>query len=423
MTLLCESLATASPCVSSRTDSTPGATEQQATVCDDSLGAAGLHIIEAKYGAFGTWIDVTKELSEQVRDNTLSIKACNAISDDPLYGVVKSLKVEYILDGRRKTVEVQEGRWLHIPPDVQRYPEVVPVDTHEQLMALLERCPAQVGLFAKNLSTGAELEYRADQPACLASIVKIFVLLEVMRQADTGKLDLSDSITLGYKDEKLLCTISGALDLMIGKSDNVATGALAELVGYARVNSLPSEFGITGLSDKILPEPGVLAEVLDKRVYGDRKPSILEVILGKRLFGGRVVFAPSLMPQHGTARGVTRFFKLLYERSLINESISERVLEVFDRNPKNFAPTATPVGFKSGGKGGSLSWKRPGCREFNMIGWGLLVRSKETALAFCLWCEWFPEHTSQDVQAKWCTTISDSIVKILLAQSPVPSES
>lgn len=253
--------------------------------------------------------------------------------------------------------------------------------------------------------------------------MKIFVLLEVMRQADTGKLDLSDSITLGYKDHKLVCTISAALDLMIGKSDNVATGALAELVGYARVNSLPSELGITGLSDKILPEPGVLAEVLDRRVYGNRKPSILDAILGKRLFGGRAVFALSLMPQHGTARGVTRFFELLYERSLINESISERVLEVFDRNPKNFAPTATPVGFKSGGKGGSLSWKRPGCREFNMIGWGLLVRSKETALAFCLWCEWFPEHISEDVQAKWSTTISDSIVKILSGQSPVPPKS
>ena len=81
ITLLCQSPVEASSDTGSRTDSTAGVTEQQATVCDDSFGAAGLHIIEAKYGAFGTWIDVTKELREQVRDNTLSIKTCNAISD------------------------------------------------------------------------------------------------------------------------------------------------------------------------------------------------------------------------------------------------------------------------------------------------------------------------------------------------------
>jgi hypothetical protein len=145
ITLLCQSPVEASSDTGDRTGSKAGVTEQQATVCDDSPGAVGLHIIEAKYGAFETWTDVTKELREQVRDNTLSIKARNAISNDPLYGAVKTLKVEYVLHGEHKTVEVQEGQWLHIPPDIQRHPEVAPVDTYEQLMALVGRCPAEVG--------------------------------------------------------------------------------------------------------------------------------------------------------------------------------------------------------------------------------------------------------------------------------------
>jgi len=371
-----------------------------------NIPAEGLYIISAQYGTDDRWRDVSRQIREKIRDNAISIKVSNDIAGDPVFGKVKTLRIEYAIDGERNTAQVREGQWLHIPPDVQRHPELQAVKTREQLIALVKQCPAEVGFFGKNLKTGETVERRPDQPACLASIVKIFVLLEVMRQADEGAFELSESIVIRRKDQEESCTISEAIDKMIGISDNEATTALAVHVGWDRVNALPGELGITGLSDKILPEPGIFGTVLDKRVYGKTRLCALD----------------NLLPQHGTARGIVQYFELLNSGKLINQSVSTQVLGVFDRNPKKFAPNATPVDFKSGGKGGSCAWIRPGRPPYNMVGWGLLIRNEESAIALCFWCEWFPEETSEGLKVKWCFAISDSIVNILLTEESMQTQ-
>ena len=381
--------------------------EQETAVSPDLIPAQGLYIISARYGISNRWRDISKQLREKIRDNAISIKASNDIAGDPASGKVKTLRVEYALDGERQTVKVQEGQWLHIPSDTKQHPEVHAVVTREELLALVEQCPAEVGFFGRNLSTGETVEYRPGQPACLASIVKIFVLLEVMRQADDGTLELSESITIERKDKKEICTISQALDKMIGISDNEATDALAARVGYDSVNALPEELGINGLSDKILPAPGILGKALDKRVFGKTRLCPVDKVL----------------PQHGTAGGIVQYFELLHTGSLLSESISKAVLDVFDRNPKNFAPDATSTGFKSVGKGGSCAWMRPDRPQYNMLGWGLLIRNEESAVALCLWCEWFPEETSEELKRKWCFAISDSIVNICGTSKRNPAHS
>lgn len=275
--------------------------------------------------------------------------------------------------------------------------EIRAVSTSEELIALVEECPAEVGFYGKNLSTGKTVEYHPDQPACLASIVKIFVLLEVMRQADQGTLDLSESVTIHRKDKEETCAVSEAVDKMIGISDNPATDALAVRVGYDRVNALPAQLGITGLSGNILPEPGILEKILDKRV-----------------FGNRVLSASDLLPQHGTARGIVKYFELLHEKKLINSKISDSVLEVFNKHPKPFVP-ARPVQFYSVGKGGSIVWERLIRPQYNMVGWGLYLHSRSKAVAFCLWFEWFPRNMSESRRQQWYDAISNSIVQVLLA--------
>jgi len=205
------------------------------------------------------------------------------------------------------------------------------------------------------------VEYRPDQPACMASIVKLFTLLEVMSQVRSGQLSLADEIRI----ENKTVTINDALDLMIGQSDNAATNALTARVGYDRVNALPGELGMTGVSAQILPKPGILDGVLDKRIRGPR-----------------VVPPDSLLPQHATARGMVRFFELLHKGELKSPEISADVRAVLERHPRGFVPHA-PMGFSVVGKGGSLAWKRPFRPGYNMIGWDLYLNGK-TSLAFCL---------------------------------------
>jgi|GEM_PF-1087451 len=354
-----------------------------------------LEIISARYGAQDTWREVTEPVRQKVKDHTLNLLVSNDIAGDPLFGVVKTLWVEYRLDGQQRTASVREGNMLQIPKDPTSVTQVI--TTPERLVALAKACPAEVGFYGKNLTTGKVVAYRPDQPACLASIVKIFVLLEVMRQAEAGTLDLTEPITLKGEQGEENTTITRALDKMIGWSDNAATDALAKRVGYEAVNALPEQLGITGLSDQILPAPGVLAKVLDERIY---HPGLVKAL--------------DLPPQHGTARAIVRYFELLHRGKLLNGAISQKVQEVFDRNPVYFAPDATPADFISGGKGGSLVWLRPGHRPYNMIGWGNMIKNDKIALAYCLWTEWFPKQMSEAEQLQWCHGLSDGVVNVLL---------
>ncbi len=356
-----------------------------------------LAIVSAQYGAKDRWIDVTEQVRKQVQENQLSIFASNSIAGDPLEGYPKQLRVEYTLDGAKARIQVREGVKLLLPPQPDPYDALGVIETAEELVTLAKKCPAEVGFYGINFTSGKTIEYRSEQPACMASIVKIFVLLEVMRQAEKDGLDLAEQIVIERGAQRETCSISEAVDKMIGVSDNEATGALARKVGYARVNALAKELTIEGISTEILPKPGGIDSVLDKRVYNLH-----------------IVPKNELLPQHGTAKGIVQYFELLHKKELISEPISERVLEAMERNPKYFAPGATPWECRSVGKGGSLSWKRPFRPEYNMAGWGLYIYDESEAIAFCLWFEWFPEGMAEGQRSEWASGISDCIVGLLL---------
>ncbi|MCD6350862.1 MAG: discoidin domain-containing protein [Armatimonadetes bacterium] len=61
-------------------------------------------------------VDVTQQLARMVRDNKLTVRADNGIAGDPASGVVKTLAVQYQLDGRPYEVRVTEGQTLTLPP-------------------------------------------------------------------------------------------------------------------------------------------------------------------------------------------------------------------------------------------------------------------------------------------------------------------
>ena len=184
-----------------------------------------LYLISAKYGAKDSWIDVTEQVRKKIHDNLLRIEISNALAGDPIYGVPKTLEIKYIIDGEHKSTSLKEGTIFYIPDDP--FDELKFITTPERLISLAKACPAEVGFYGKNFTTGKVVEYRPDQPACLASIVKLFALLEVMRQTQQGTLDLSSFITIEKPEGDITCTLTEAIDKMIGISDNEATAALA----------------------------------------------------------------------------------------------------------------------------------------------------------------------------------------------------
>ena len=53
---------------------------------------------------------MTKVVQSLVKDNAVSTKVDEKVFGDPAYGVVKTLNVQYTVDGKSKTVAVVEGK-------------------------------------------------------------------------------------------------------------------------------------------------------------------------------------------------------------------------------------------------------------------------------------------------------------------------
>jgi len=113
-----------------------------------------------------------------------------------------------------------------------------------------------LGLSLKDLKTGATLEIRPDEPFPQASVIKLAVLYELYRQADEGKVNLSEvtrppatRVSGGGILQELGASVSltwrDLAVLMMGWSDNSATNVLIERVGLDAVNRRLDSLGLT----------------------------------------------------------------------------------------------------------------------------------------------------------------------------------
>ncbi len=77
---------------------------------------AGLHIIQASYGAGGRGFDVTRQVAALCEGNqSCSVQASNRLAGDPFPGRSKTLTVTYQCgSGGRRTVEIEENQWLNL---------------------------------------------------------------------------------------------------------------------------------------------------------------------------------------------------------------------------------------------------------------------------------------------------------------------
>ncbi|HEY3366056.1 MAG TPA: serine hydrolase [Symbiobacteriaceae bacterium] len=114
----------------------------------------------------------------------------------------------------------------------------------------------ELGVAAKNLTTGEEFGFHAQTIFHPASTIKLPVLVEVYRQLVAGSLSLDDTLPL---DPELAVPDGGVMDgftpgyrypvrdlahLMITLSDNTATNLLIKRVGVRNVNDMLNAYGM-----------------------------------------------------------------------------------------------------------------------------------------------------------------------------------
>lgn len=124
------------------------------------------------------------------------------------------------------------------------------------LHQLALRLPARAGAEILDLATGLRAGYNANAAMPAASTIKVPVMVEVFRQMEAGKFDLSHMVTLRSSDKDCgsgdLCgapsggsySVEDLLSRMIDVSDNTATNMLIRLVGRRAINEEMSNLGL-----------------------------------------------------------------------------------------------------------------------------------------------------------------------------------
>ena len=114
-----------------------------------------------------------------------------------------------------------------------------------------------VGVMVHDLGSGLELTYNHDQMYPTASTLKTPLLYELFRQADAGKVDLAERVTLSHAtrtpgsgvlqdlDEGLQPTIRDLAELMIIVSDNWATDMVYARIGKEAMKATLEDLGLT----------------------------------------------------------------------------------------------------------------------------------------------------------------------------------
>jgi beta-lactamase class A len=106
--------------------------------------------------------------------------------------------------------------------------------------------PDQLGLVIEHPASGIRVEHAPDRRFAAASLYKVGIAYEVLRQASAGDLSLDDPVTIRAVDAVeeetgglaigSMLTVREALQAAIGPSSNAAAFALMRLIGRPRLN-------------------------------------------------------------------------------------------------------------------------------------------------------------------------------------------
>jgi beta-lactamase class A len=129
-----------------------------------------------------------------------------------------------------------------------------------KLAAEIRRVSARIGadvyLYAKNLDTGAEFGWRADEPVRTASTIKLPILCALYEKAARGEVKWDEALLLRDEDKVsgsgVLHELSGGTrlavrdvaNLMIVVSDNTATNLILERISADAVNEYMGRLGL-----------------------------------------------------------------------------------------------------------------------------------------------------------------------------------
>jgi beta-lactamase class A len=190
-----------------------------------------------------------------------------------------------------------------------------------------------------DLSTGQKYLLHADEVMPTASSIKIAILAELYRQAQQGKLKLTDFYTLQSSDlvggsgitsvltpGATRLTLRDVAGLMISVSDNSATNVIIDRVGTENVNTLLHSLGLTHIR--------LRRKMMDVKAAEEGRENI------------------------ATPREMMLLLEDLYRGKVLNKQMTEDFFNLLSVHKESYIPRELPEGLKVANKPGELEGVR-----------------------------------------------------------------
>lgn len=196
-----------------------------------------------------------------------------------------------------------------------------------------------IGVAILDLSSGKKFLLHADDVFPQASSIKIAVLAALYRQAQDGKLKLTDLYTVQASDLVADSDIMGGLTpgvtritlrdlatMMVAVSDNSATNVLIDRVGMENVNALLDSLG--------LAHTRLRRKMMDLKAAGEGRENI------------------------STPAEMMALLENLYRGKVLNQQMTSDFFKMLSTHKESFIPRDLPEGLKIANKPGELEGVR-----------------------------------------------------------------
>ena len=196
-----------------------------------------------------------------------------------------------------------------------------------------------LGVAILDLGSGKKFLLHADDVFPQASSIKIAVLAELYRQAQGGKLKLTDLYTVQESDLVADSDIMGGLTpgvtritlrdlatMMVAVSDNSATNVLIDRVGMENVNALMDSLG--------LAHTRLRRKMMDLKAAGEGQENV------------------------STPAEMMTLLENLYRGKVLNQQMTNDFFKMLSTHKESFIPRDLPEGLKVANKPGELEGVR-----------------------------------------------------------------
>jgi beta-lactamase class A len=196
-----------------------------------------------------------------------------------------------------------------------------------------------MGVAIEDLTTGHKYALRGDDVFPQASSIKVAVLVELYRQAQQGKVKLTDMYTVrasdlvvdsyimnGLTPEITQITLRDLATMMVAVSDNSAANVLIDRLGMENVNAL--------LDSRGLPHTRLRRKMMDLKAAGEGRENV------------------------STPNEMMTLLEDVYRGKVLHKEQTEDFFKILTTPKDSWIPRDLPEGLKIANKPGSLEGVR-----------------------------------------------------------------